>query len=67
MSTQELKQIVDQTTPEERLFLASYLQFLSDSEDQEYCAELARRIDHGTYRTLDELKASHLALEAEGR
>ena len=43
MSAVELKRIVDDATPEERLFLEHYLAHLRRAEDPEYAEELGRR------------------------
>lgn len=51
MSTIELKRIVDNATPRERLFLAHYLAHLRRVNDPENAVELSRKMremDQGT-------------------
>lgn len=67
MSNQQLMEIVDRSTEEERIFLRAYLDHVARRDAPEHQAELARRIDHGTYYTLEEVEAVHRKLEAEGR
>ena len=67
MSNQQLMEVVDRSTEEERVFLRAYLEHIARRDDLEHQAELARRLDHGTYRSLEEVEAMHRKLEAEGR
>ena len=67
MSNQQLMEVVDRSTEEERIFLRAYLDHVAEANDPAYRAEIARRIDHGTYYTLEEVEAMHRKLEAEGR
>lgn len=69
MSLQELKAGIEQSTPEERLFLAAYLKHLARKDDPAYRADLAQRIDEmkaGKRFSLDQVKRVHQSLEAEG-
>ena len=69
MSTTELKAVVDQATPEERIFLENYLAHLQRSEDPRYAEELAGRhrdMDAGQKVTLAEAKNLHEALVKQG-
>ena len=54
MNTTKLKALVDQATPEERLFLRHYLAHVRRENDPEYAAELARRM-----KDMDEGKKVH--------
>ena len=68
MSVAELKRVVDDTTPDERLFLEAYLAHLHRRDDPANAADLARRMremdagksDLGSGRTL------HQALLKQG-
>jgi len=69
MTLQELKQGIDQSTPEERLFLAAYLKHLARRDDPAYRQELSRLRDEmnaGRRVNLEQVKRMHQALEAEG-
>ena len=67
MSNQQLTEVVDRSTEEERIFLRAYLEHVARRDDPEHQAELAWRLDHGTYFPLEEVEAMHRKLEAEGR
>ena len=67
MSNQQLMEVVDRSTEEERIFLRAYLDHVERRDDPAHREELARRIDHGTYFTLEEVEAMHRKLEAQGR
>ena len=69
MSLQELKQGIEASSPEERLFLAAYLKHLFRKDDPAYQKELSRldsQIDEGKVYTHDQVKRMHDALENEG-
>ena len=69
MSATELKQFVDQSTPEERQFLRSYLSQAYPEDDTFDGAELDRRmrdLDGGRGRPWNELLARHEELKAKG-
>ncbi len=69
MNTTKLKALVDQATPEERLFLEQYLAHLQRSEDPRYAEELAGRhrdMDAGQKVTLAQATRLHEALEKQG-
>jgi alkylated DNA nucleotide flippase Atl1 len=59
MSTTELKRVVDEATPEERLFLLHYLAHLRRVGDPKHAAELGRRMkemDQGKKISWSEVK-----------
>ena len=69
MTVQELKQGIEASAPEDRLFLAAYLKHLAQKDDPAYRAELARRRDEmggGKRFSLEQVKRVHENLEAEG-
>lgn len=69
MSTAELKQIVDQTSTEERLYLQAYLDHLSRVNAPTNAADLSRRMremDAGRKVTLAQAKKLHEALAKQG-
>ncbi len=69
MSTVELKQMVDQASVEERLFLEAYLAHLRRVNSPENAADLERRMqdmDGGNKVSLKQAKRLHEALLAEG-
>ena len=69
VSVTELKQTIDTLGPEERVFVAAYLQHLARVEDPQHQAKLGermRRMDAGRKITLDQAQRLHEALEAEG-
>jgi hypothetical protein len=60
VSTTELKQIVDESTAEERLFLQAYLDHLPRVNDPANAADLSKRMremDEGKKVTLAQAKA----------
>jgi hypothetical protein len=64
----ELKQTVDNFSPEERLELAEYLRSRSKQDDPQWQAEIGRRLDRclkGEGHTAEELAALHDRLSAE--
>lgn len=69
MNTTELRAVVDQATPEERLFLSHYLAHIRRENDPEYAAELARRMkemDEGKKVYWSDVKKLHEALAKLG-
>lgn len=61
MSTAELKRVVDEATPEERLFLMHYLAHLRRVNDPEHARELGKRMkemDRGKKVRWTEVKQS---------
>lgn len=69
MSVAELKKMVDQTTPEERLFLQAYLDHLARRDDPANAEDLFRRmkeIDSGKKVTLAQARKLHQALLKQG-
>jgi hypothetical protein len=66
----ELKQAVDQLTPDERLELAAYLRWRTQKDNPFWQAELGRRLNTliaGRGRSRDKLQQLHNKLSAEGR
>jgi hypothetical protein len=69
MSVAEIKQLVDKTSMEERLFLQAYLDHLARVEDPANAADLSRRMremDAGKKVTLAQAKKLHEALVKQG-
>ena len=69
MSTTELKAVVDQATPEERIFLEHYLAHLRRSEDPRYAEEIAGRhrdMDAGQKVKWSEVKRIHQDMLNDG-
>ncbi|HEV7403182.1 MAG TPA: hypothetical protein VGO11_09660 [Chthoniobacteraceae bacterium] len=69
MSHTELMKMVDETSPEERLFLGAYLDHLARAGDPEHGRELDRRLDSmraGEEVSLDEARKLHESLAARG-
>ncbi len=69
MTLQELKHGIEETPPEDRLFLAAYLKHLAQQDDVAYRTELARRRDAtgtGQRFSLEQVQRVHQSLEAEG-
>jgi hypothetical protein len=69
MTLEELKQGIDQSTEEDRLFLAAYLKHLNRKDDPAYRRELSRlrdEMNEGKRYSLEQVKRVHDALEAEG-
>jgi hypothetical protein len=69
MSRAELIEIVDRTSPEDRLFLHAYIEHLARAADPEDGGELDRRLESmraGNEVSLDEARKLHDALAAQG-
>ena len=69
MTVDELKRGIEQSTPEQRLFLAAYLKHLARNDDPAYHAELTRlnkEIDEGKKFSLEQVKHLHETLKREG-
>jgi hypothetical protein len=71
MTVAELKTGIEQSSPEERLYLAAFLKHLGRKDDPAYRAELTRlnaEIDEGEGKkfSLEQVKRLHETLEAEG-
>ena len=69
MSRAELIEIVDQTTPEDRLFLHAYIGHLARAADAGNGHELDRRLDAmraGHEVSLDDARKLHEELAARG-
>ncbi len=70
MSIAELKQAVDNLTPEDRQELAEYLQWRTRRDDPLWQAEIGRRLDRclaGQGHSAEELHQIHEQLSAEER
>ena len=68
MSRVELIQIVDRTSPEDRLFLHAYIEHLARAADAENGRELDRRLElmrGGHEVSLEEARKLHDALAAQ--
>jgi len=69
MSHVELIEMVDRTSPEERLFLSAYIEHLACAADPEHGRELDRRLEAmraGTEVSLEDARKLHEALAARG-
>ena len=69
MSHTELIEIVDRTSPEDRLFLRAYLEHLACEADPEQGRELDRRLESmraGNEVSLEDARKLHEALAARG-
>jgi len=70
MSVAELKQAVDELTPDERLDLAEYLRWRTRKADPHWQTELGRWLDRslsGQGHPAEELQELHDRLSSEGR
>jgi len=70
MSVSELKQAVDQLTPDERLELAAYIRWQTQKDNPAWQAELGQRLDRliaGHGHSAEALQQLHDKLSAEGR
>jgi hypothetical protein len=69
MTLQQLKQGIEECSPEERFFLAAYLKHLGRVDDPAYQAELARlnkEIDTGRKFSLEQVRRLHDVLKSQG-
>lgn len=69
MTVDDLRRGIEESTPEQRLFLAAFLKHLTRRDDPEYQKDLARlnqEIDEGKRFTLEQVKRLHETLTAEG-
>lgn len=69
MSTAEIKRTIEEMSPTERFFAASYLTVLLHRDDPEYRAMLAERmtrIGTGSKRSYEDLLQAHAALDPSG-
>ncbi len=69
MSTADIKRTLEELTPDERFFAASYLTVLMHRDDLEYGTLLAERMDRmdaGQKVSLDEALRAHNDLESKG-
>lgn len=69
MSRAEIIAMVDQTSPEDRIFLRAYIDYLTRSADSESGSDLDRRLDAmrgGKEFSLDDVRRLHEELAAKG-
>lgn len=69
MSTSEMKKAAEEMSPEERAYMAAYLQVLERIQDADYLDELARRkrdVEAGKGLSRDAVLDLHSALERRG-
>lgn len=69
MTIAEIKTGIEQSTPEERAYLAAFLKHLARKDDPAHRAELTRlneEFESGKKFSLDQVKRLHKTLEAEG-
>ena len=69
MTVEEIKNGIEQSTPEERVYLAALLKHLARKDDPAYRSELGRlneEIDGGKKFSLEQVKRLHETLKAEG-
>jgi hypothetical protein len=69
MSHAELIEMVDRTSPEERLFLHAYIEHLACEADPEHGRELDRRLESmraGNEVSLEDARKLHETLAARG-
>ena len=69
MTVTEIQSGIEQSSPEERAYLAAFLKHLARKDDPAYQAELTRlneEIDHGKKISFAQAKQLHEALKAEG-
>ncbi|MDB6021493.1 MAG: hypothetical protein JWQ04_1350 [Pedosphaera sp.] len=69
MTVEEIKNGIEQSTPEERAYLAALLKHLGRKDDSAYRSELTRlnqEFDDGRKFSLEQVKRLHETLKAEG-
>lgn len=69
MTVAEIKAGIEQSSPEERAYLAAFLKHLSRKDDPAYQTELSRlndEIDSGQKISFAQAKQLHETLKAEG-
>jgi hypothetical protein len=69
MTMAEIKSGIEQSSPEERVYLTAYLKHLARKDDPAYQSELTRlnaEIDNGKRISLAQAKQLHESLKAEG-
>lgn len=69
MTVAELKRGIEQSTPEERVYLGALLKHLARKDDPVYQSELNRlnkEVDAGKKFSLDQVKRLHETLGSEG-
>jgi hypothetical protein len=69
MTVAEIKSGIEQSSPEERAYLAAFLKHLARKDDRVYRSELTRlneEIDGGKKFSLTQAKRLHDTLKAEG-
>ncbi len=69
MTVKEIKRGIEQSSPEERAYLAAFLTHLARKDDPAYQSELTRlnqEIDRGKKFSLAQAERLHETLKAEG-
>jgi hypothetical protein len=69
MTVEQLKSGIEQSTPEERLYLAALIKHLARKDEAAYQSDLAnlnREIDDGKRFSLAQFKRLHETLDSEG-
>jgi hypothetical protein len=69
MTVTEIKSGIEQSSPEQRLYLAAFLKHLARKDDPAYRSELTQlneEIDRGQRFTFEQVKHLHETLKAEG-
>ena len=69
MTVAEIKTGIEQSSPEERAYLAAFLKHLERKDDSAYRSELTRlnaEIERGKKFSLAQVKRLHETLKAEG-
>jgi hypothetical protein len=69
MTIAEIKNGIEQSSPEERAYLSAFLKHLARKDDPAYRSELTRlneEIDQGRKCSLDQAKQLHETLNAQG-
>lgn len=69
MTVEQIKEGIEQSSPEERQYLAAFLKHLARKDDPAYHAELTalnKEFDSGKKFSLDQVKRLHEILKAEG-
>jgi hypothetical protein len=69
MTVEQIKEEIEHSSPEERLYLAAFLKHLARKDDPSYQSELAelnKEIDSSRKFSLDQVKRLHETLKAEG-
>jgi hypothetical protein len=69
MTVEQIKQGIEQSSPEERQYLAAFLKHLARKDDPAYQSELTalnKEFDSGKKFSLEQVKRLHETLKSEG-